>query len=156
MRKFKVGDKVVVNCSNQELEDINIDDSVTTGDVGIIQKVGPYDCFIIFDEDKDVSWWLMYDMIERVRETEDKPKVKPKVTLMTSGRRQFDSTFKLEVVRKAAEIRRKKQWGGLTKLLKEYRIDAKRLSYWEKQHQEGHFSSNRAVAFSRRATMVHG
>ena len=92
-----------------------------------------------------------------------KPRVKPRVKLMSNGRRQFDVNFKLTVVRhckglKAASGYKKgnTKGCGIKEYLSSMGIDNKHLHYWSKQFDQGHFSSERAVAFSRKDTMVHG
>jgi len=71
-------------------------------------------------------------------------------------RRQFDSQFKQTIVRLADSIKQNKDHGGIKKLLDTHRISSVQLCYWRKQHKQGHFTSNRAVAFSRKPEMVHG
>lgn len=80
---------------------------------------------------------------------------KPRVRLLSSGRRQFDVNFKMTVVRHCDELRRTQQW-GINDYLKSLGITSFHLSYWRKQKAEGHFSIERAVAFSRKPTMIHG
>lgn len=80
---------------------------------------------------------------------------KPRVRLLSSGRRQFDVNFKMTVVRHCDEIRRTKK-GGIGTYLQSLGITDGHLFYWRKQKAEGHFSAERAVAFSRKPTMIHG
>ena len=74
--------------------------------------------------------------------------------------RQFDSTFKLSIVRQVLAIRKhnktNKTRGGITVLLDSWGITWQHVTYWMKQHDQGHFTTNRAVAFSRKDTMIHG
>ena len=70
--------------------------------------------------------------------------------------RQFDVTFKKTVVRNVQELRRQGKHGSLTAYYKALGITRQHAAYWEKQFQQGHFSSERAVAFSRKEVMIHG
>jgi hypothetical protein len=70
--------------------------------------------------------------------------------------RQFDVAFKQSIVRAAKEVKRKKRHGGIKVLLETHGITDQHLAYWRKQHNEGHFSPERAVGFSRQTTMIHG
>ena len=80
---------------------------------------------------------------------------KPRVTISTNGRRQFDVNFKLMVVRNCISIRKTKEQ-TLTKYLNSMGVSRQVVSYWNTQFNQGHFGSTRAVAFSRKVTMVHG
>lgn len=82
--------------------------------------------------------------------------VKPRIRTLSSGRRQFDVTFKKLAVRKLKEIRTVKDWGGISRLVRVLKISHYQLRYWEQQFDQGHFSPERAVAFSRKPTMIHG
>jgi hypothetical protein len=73
-----------------------------------------------------------------------------------STNRQFDVAFKQSIVRAAKVTRLKKRHGGIKVILDTHGITSAHLTYWTRQHDEGHFSAERAVAFSRKITMVHG
>jgi hypothetical protein len=73
-----------------------------------------------------------------------------------STNRQFDVPFKQSVVRAAKATRLQKRHGGIKIILDMHGITSAHLTYWTRQHDEGHFSAERAVAFSRKLTMIHG
>tara|TARA_R110002051_G_C8565057_1_gene474852 strand:+ start:573 stop:812 length:240 start_codon:yes stop_codon:yes gene_type:complete len=77
---------------------------------------------------------------------------KPVIRVPSSGHRQFDVAFKMMIIRACAVAKR----GDIQKILNEYQLNPARLSYWRKQFDQGHFTRNRAVAFSRQPTMIHG
>lgn len=72
------------------------------------------------------------------------------------SRRQFDRSFKVGIVRAVRNLRKFGSRGDIGKLLQANEITHVRLHYWEKQFDEGHFSIERAVAFSRKKQMIHG
>jgi transposase-like protein len=80
---------------------------------------------------------------------------KPRIKTLTSGRRQFDVAFKLMIIRTANSFSGTRT-GKVAALLAKYSLDKGHLKYWRKQFNQGHFSPERAVAFSRKDTMVHG
>lgn len=71
-------------------------------------------------------------------------------------RRQFDVVFKQGIVRAANKLKKEGKQGDISILLKANEITPVHLCYWRKQHNQGHFTIERAVAFSRKNTMVHG
>ena len=85
---------------------------------------------------------------------------KPRVTLLANGNRQFDMVFKTTVVRAVNELRklRGKAHGnkGINEYLSTMGITHSHARYWAKQFNQGHFTSNRAIAFSRQDIMIHG
>lgn len=95
--------------------------------------------------------------VESLTLTTDVAKAKPRVRIKASGRRQFDVAFKQMVVREYNALPKvSKNKTGVKDLLTKYDIRMARLTYWRKQHSQGHFSAERAVSFSRKDTMVHG
>lgn len=133
-----------------------LDTSVDKGSVYPINGVY-MDSFVSLKLDKSLAnniHLLDVKVHESEFEPKVKPKVKPKVT-PSSSRRQFDVTFKIQIARTASDIRRTKK-GSLRQLAREYSIDHSLVRYWERQFAEGHFSSCRAVAFSRKTTMIKG
>lgn len=107
---------------------------------------------VVFNDDvgDQVGAWLHKGNIELVTD-------KPRVRVLASGRRQFDVNFKQACVRRMEYIRTHKPKGETVyKFLAEIKVGATQAYYWERQHREGHFSSERAVAFSRKKTMIHG
>ena len=77
---------------------------------------------------------------------------KPTIRIKANGLRQFDVTFKLMIVRACNNAK----YGETRAILDEYQLSNVRLQYWRRQFNEGHFTANRAVAFSRKQIMVHG
>ena len=150
--KFKVGDKVRV---------------LNTGSAYVL-KVGDIRIIDIVDADKKTyrlgaGWtWVYADDIESVEPLEPvvtkvKPSnsMKPRIKTFASGKRQFDVEFKLMIIRTANSYAGTRT-GSVTALLKKYSLDKSQLKYWRKQFNQGHFTANRAVAFSRKDTMIHG
>lgn len=80
----------------------------------------------------------------------------PRKTNKGSVNRQFDVNFKISIVRQANQIKRNGQHGQLKLLLQTHQLADAHLYYWRKQFNQGHFASERAVAFSRKDTMIHG
>ena len=80
---------------------------------------------------------------------------KPRITLKSSGKRQFDTAFKLGIVRAVDNIKRSRKW-GIQDLLASYNLTFAHVIYWRKQRDQGHFSTERAIAYSRQDTMIHG
>ena len=136
-------------------------------------------CLKTLDDIPLDSSWCSIDQLELVCPVEPvvpkKPKApvisstKPRVKLMSNGRRQFDVAFKLMVVRRIKRMQQDKSKPCLTYLgnvlnydqgISRYITDSKlslgQVYYWIKQFDQGHFSQERAVAFSRKAVMVHG
>lgn len=83
---------------------------------------------------------------------------KPVVKLMASGRRQFSPSFKIMIVKHCARLRRehggKGAKNGVKEYLEQYQLDPRTERYWKVQYAQGHFMPDRAVAFSRKPTMI--
>lgn len=68
--------------------------------------------------------------------------------------RQFDVNFKINIVVEANRIRRSGKRGAIKTLLDTHALSHSHLKYWHRQYLQGHFAPQRAIAFSRKDTMV--
>lgn len=154
MANFKVGDMVKVIVGEDKLGLMN--DLIKPNGVYKVVDVDEYGVKL---KERYSSTWLNLDYVEHHVPTV-KPSIsstsKPRTRILSSGKRQFDVTYKLNVVRKVREARRTGKRGDIKVILESYQIDNKRLQYWEKQHDQGHFAQGRAIAFSRQTTMIKG
>jgi transposase-like protein len=71
-------------------------------------------------------------------------------------RKQYDVNFKVNIVRTANFLKNNGKHGQIKDLLRVNGVTGSMLHYWRKQFNQGHFNGERAVAFSRKDTMVHG
>lgn len=68
---------------------------------------------------------------------------KPKVRVLTSGRRQFDMNFKRAAVEHGYRV------GNFTKAAQAADVHVQQVYYWRRQYDEGRLTPEFAVAFSR-------
>lgn len=71
-------------------------------------------------------------------------------------RKQYDVNFKVNIVRTADHLSKHGKHGQIKQLLTVNNVSSSMLCYWRKQFNQGHFTANRAVAFSRKQEMTHG
>ena len=148
--KFKVGDKVrVLNIGSTH--------GLKVGDIRIIDiadksmyRLGAPITWVYADDIESVE--PLEPVVTKVKPSNS---MKPRIKTFASGKRQFDVEFKLMIIRTANSYAGTRT-GSVTALLKKYSLDKSQLKYWRKQFNQGHFTANRAVAFSRKDTMIHG
>jgi transposase-like protein len=156
--KFKKGDKVTLLANNDGMFDIIVGHTYFIHTINL--KLRIVGLSAIAGGDRILGSWCDPEDVELV-EAPVKAKVKPsnatkpRIKTFASGKRQFDVEFKMMIVRTANSYSGTRT-GQVAALLKKYSLDKGYLKYWRKQFNEGHFTANRAVAFSRKPTMIHG
>ena len=165
---IQVGDFVQVTCDQATLSKVNVNAQIKPAGVYEVDQVTPVDLHLKLSgiDGDGKGTYVRYTMVTLIPDVplkvspKTKPKTKPKIKLMSNGKRQFDVELKLMVVRHVAELRKIKGKAHGNKGIKEYlesmMVNSGHLVYWTKQFNQGHFTSNRAVAFSRQDIMIHG
>lgn len=151
MTTFKVGQLVRVTCTQDEIQSRHGAYNVIAGHTYHIQEV----CHGSFRLNGTGSFVSAISLEPAVTKVKPSNAMKPRIKTFASGKRQFDVEFKMMIVRTANGYSGTRT-GAVAALLSKYSLDKGYLKYWRKQFNEGHFTANRAVAFSRKPTMIHG
>lgn len=162
MLDFKVGDRVRLSTKNPSYGWGALDS--LKRNIGIVREVCSDvhgDCKKVYVDFPEQIYWTARSSELELEETPAIPAIPVAPKKPRAPKRQFDKQFKVTVVRAVKAIRSEYPKGShcqgkVAEYLRTLQVTTKHFNYWNKQFDLGHFSDERAIAFSRKPTMIHG